>query len=58
MNEEIKVIYRPIKEDASEAERGLDRAFDLLFEEMVRIRGEPGKGRVGVERITELGHEG
>ncbi len=37
----IKVSYTQIEADPKEIEMRLNKAFDVLFEEVMRIRGEP-----------------
>lgn len=50
----IKVSYAQIEADPKEIEMRLGRAFDLLFEEVARIRGVPIEVKVRTGSIKKL----
>mgnify|MGYP001557991653 CR=1 FL=1 len=49
----IKVSYTQIKADPKEIEMRLSRVFDTLFEEVMRIRGEPMESKLEQEVLTK-----
>lgn len=49
----IEVEYTQIEADPKESEMRLSRAFDVLFEEVIRIRGVPIKPKSKQEVLTK-----
>jgi len=49
----IKVSYRQIEADPKEIEMRLSRAFDALFDEVLRIRGMPMELKLEQESLTK-----
>lgn len=49
---EIKIDYQLVDLEPEEIERRLDRAFAVVFEEVMRIRGSPSKrSRAGPREV-------